>query len=242
MLEVRDLVVSHGAIAAVRGVSLEVAAGEIVALIGANGAGKSSLLEAISGMARPVAGGTIAFAGQRIERRPAHEILASGIAHVPEDRLILTRMTVAENLMVAAPASMPTQEARRLQREIMARLPDLADRRDMQAAGLSGGQRQFLAVGRGMMACPRLMLMDEPTLGLSPAATDAVFGLIAQLRDDGLGLLVVDQNVKRLLTIADRALVLDLGRITIEGPARQVLCDDGVMDAYLGKSKGRMTS
>lgn len=236
MLEVRDLTVSHGAVQAVRGVSFDVQAGAIVALIGANGAGKSSVLEAISGMKRPV-GGTILFHGERIETLPAHAVLARGISHVPESRLIFSRLSVGENLLVAAPARMNVVEARKRGGAVLERVPELKPRIDEPASALSGGQQQLLAVARGLMAEPELLILDEPTLGLSPVATETMFTLIANLARNGPAILLVDQNVNRALSIAESALVIDNGEIVLSGRANALIGEPRIADAYLGITK-----
>lgn len=233
MLEVRDLTVRHGAVEAVRDVSLDVGTGAVVALVGANGAGKSSLLEAISGIKRPVQG-RISFHGERIDTLPAHTVMARGIAHVPENRLIFTRLTVGENLTVAAPARMSTAQARRKQTMVLERLPDLASRLGDPASTLSGGQQQLLAVARGLMAGPALLILDEPTLGLSPVATAAIFALIADIATDGPAILLVDQNVDRALSVADVAHVIDNGEIILSGSARALINNARLADAFLG--------
>lgn len=236
MLEVRDLIVRHGAVEAVRGVSFDVGAGAVVALIGANGAGKSSLLEAISGMKRRVEG-RISFRGERIDRLPAHAVLARGIAHVPENRLIFTRLSVGENLAVAAPARMSAPQLRRRRVAVLERFPDLVSRLDAPASALSGGQQQRLAVARGLMADPALLILDEPTLGLSPVATAATFALIADIAMDGPAILLVDQNVSQTLAIAHQAHVIDNGRIVLSGPARAVRDDHRLAEAFLGSNE-----
>lgn len=248
MLEVRDLIVRHGAVEAVRGVSFDVGAGVIVALIGANGAGKSSLLEAISGMKRPVEG-RISFRGARIDKLPAHKVLARGIAHVPENRLIFTRLTVGENLAVAAPARLSAAQARRRREAVLERFPELALRLGEPASALSGGQQQLLAVARGLMAGPDLLILDEPTLGLSPVATAAIFALIADIAADiaagGPAILLVDQNVSRALAVAHEAHVIDNGEIVLSGPARALTDDPRLADAFLGgagQKQGRKPS
>lgn len=235
MLEVRDLTVRHGAVMAVRGVSFDVEAGTTVALIGANGAGKSSLLEAISGMKRPVEG-KMSFLGERIDTLPAHAALARGIAHVPENRLIFTRLTVGENLAVAAHARMSATQARQWREAVLERFPELASRLDKPASALSGGQQQLLAVARGLMAEPKLLILDEPTLGLSPVATASMFALIADLAADGQAILLVDQNVNRALAVADTAYLIDNGEIVLSGPAGTLIDDPRLADAFLGST------
>jgi branched-chain amino acid transport system ATP-binding protein len=235
MLEVRDLTVRYGAVEAVRGVSLDVEAGMIVALIGANGAGKSSLLEAVSGMKRPVEG-IVSFLGERIERLPAHAVLARGIAHIPENRLIFARLTVGENLAVAATARMSATRARQRREAVLERFPELASRLEEPASALSGGQQQLLAVARGLMAEPRLLILDEPTLGLSPVATASMFALIADLRAGGPTILLVDQNVNRALAIADTAYLVDNGEIVLSGAASALIDDPRLAEAFLGSA------
>lgn len=241
MLEIGDLTVSHGAVEAVRGVSLDVEAAQIVALIGLNGAGKSSLLEAVSGMKRPVVG-AITFLGERIETLPAHRVLARGIAHVPEDRLIFTRLTVGENLMVGAAAVMEARGAARRREEVLERFPELAGRLAEPAFALSGGQRQFLAVARGLMAGPKLLVLDEPTLGLSPLATAEMFERIAALRRSGLAVLMVDQNIDRALAVSDHAYVLDKGRIVLSAPAATLRKDARLAEVYFGFAEKERSS
>jgi branched-chain amino acid transport system ATP-binding protein len=234
MLELHDVHVTYGPVKAVRGVSLAVGAGEILALVGANGAGKSTLLEAISGIKRPIDRGSIRFRGSAVEGLDAPELVARGIAHVPENRLIFARMTVGENLLVAAASHLSRRTAVEHREKVLHRLPMLRRLLALPAASLSGGQRQWLAIGRGLMNDPTLILLDEPTLGLSPAATTAIFELLVALRAEGKGLLVVDQNVRQLLEIADRALVLDGGRVTAQGQAQALLTDPRMIEAYLG--------
>lgn len=241
MLEVRDLSVSHGLAQAVRGVSLDVPAGVVVVVIGANGAGKSSLLEGISGIKRPV-GGRVTFRGERIETLPAHAVLARGIAHVPEDRLIFTRLTVGENLMVGAGPGVRAKEARQRLDSVLTRFPELAGRLGERASALSGGQRQLLAVARGLMARPKLLILDEPSLGLSPRATVDMFGLVADLRAGGQSVLVVDQNIDRALAIADYAYAIVGGEVAFAGPAKELADDPRVADACLGVADKRRTA
>ncbi len=236
MLEVRGPAVRHGALEAVREVSFEVPAGAAIGLLGPNGAGKSSVLEAISGMKRPV-GGQISFLGRRIETWSSHAVLDLGIAHVPENRLIFMRLTVGENLMVAAPARMSKAHIRRRREAVLDYLPELAPRLDEPASSLSGGQQQLLAVGRGLMADPRLLILDEPTLGLSPLATARMFALIVQLLADGLAVLLVDQNVHRVLEIADTVHVIDRGRIVLSGHGGVLIDEPFFNEVLLGASR-----
>lgn len=235
MLEVRDLTVRYGKVTAVRGVSFELRAGQLVALVGANGAGKSSVLEAISGMKRPVEG-QIRFLGERIDSLPAHRVMARGIAHVPEGRLIFNQLTVAENLDVVMPAVRSRSRARARRDAVLLRLPELADCLDKPASALSGGQQQLLAVGRGLMAAPRLLILDEPTLGLSPVATARMFSLVEALAADGMTILLVDQNVNRVLQCVNEVHVIDHGEIILAGPASTVSTDARITEAFLGRA------
>lgn len=235
MLEIHDLKVSHGPVNAIRGVSLNVEPGETVALIGANGAGKSTLLEAISGIKRPVKG-RIWFDGERIETLPSHVVMAKGIAHVPENRLIFSRLTVEENLLAAAPAKMSMTQARKQRDSVLECVPQIAGRLHETASVLSGGQQQLLAIVRGLMSAPRLLLLDEPTLGLSPIATASIFELLAKLAIDDLSVVVIDQNVRAALSISRRAYLIDNGEIVLSGTAAALLEDERIADVFLGGS------
>ena len=233
MLDVRRLGVSYGGIRAVDEVSLEVRAGEIVSIIGANGAGKTSILNAISGIVSPDKG-EILFEGEPIGGLPAHAVVARGIVQVPEGRMIFGTLSVEENLQVAAHQS-GRFVLRRLSRSGLQRLfPALADKLDGLAAGLSGGEAQMLALARGLESRPRLLLLDEPSLGLSPKLAEEVFGLIRRLREQGLTILLVEQNVRRTMALADRAYVLESGRITLHGPAAELMSDERLVSNYLG--------
>lgn len=233
MLEVRGLEVRYGRIQAVQGVSLEMREGEIVALVGPNGAGKSSTMHAISGIVRPSAG-AIVFRGEPITGLPSHEIVRRGIVQVPEGRMIFLEMTVRENLLIGAYA---TWDRRTLDGElarVLELFPPLRDRLDDRAAHLSGGQLQMLALARGVMARPTLLLLDEPSLGLAPLVVREVFGLIGALRRLGVTILLVEQNVRQALRLADRAYLLEGGRIVRSGDARALLESDEVIRSYLG--------
>ncbi len=233
MLEVRDLDVAHGEVMALRRVVLAVAEGESVAVIGANGAGKSTLLRTISGLLRP-RGGAIAFDGVRVDHLPPYDVAALGIAHVPEGRRVLPEMTVEENLELGA--FLPRPKARR--KETLAWVyevfPRLAERRRQQAGTLSGGEQQMLAIGRGLMLRPRLLMLDEPSLGLAPLIVEATFEKIAEIRKGGIGILLVEQNVQRALGLADRGYVLEGGQVVLQGPSQTLLEDPHVKVAYLG--------
>ena len=223
MLQVQELVVRYGAVEAVHGISFEVAAGEVVALIGANGAGKSSTLAAISGLIRP-SGGHIFLAGRDLTGAAPHTIVRAGISQVPEGRAILARMSVHENLLMGG----TDVEA------MYARFPILAERRALPAGNLSGGEQQMLAIARALLARPRVLLLDEPSLGLAPKMVATVFEVLAELRAGGTTMLLVEQNALRALRLADRAYVLELGRIGLAGTGTQLLHDPAVARAYLG--------
>jgi branched-chain amino acid transport system ATP-binding protein len=233
-LEARDLDVRYGRIAAVRGVTLHVGVGEIVAVLGANGAGKSSLLKAVMGLVPPAAG-KVMLDGADITGWPPSRRVRQGLVLVPEGRRIVTTLTVHENLLMGA---FTRKDMRAVEAEIAAiyeRFPNLAARRDQPALVLSGGEQQMLAIGRGLLAAPRLMLLDEPSLGLSPRLTNEVFGLIGELnRARGLAILLVEQNIQKALALASRAYVLELGRTVMEGLPAQLLADPALRDAYLG--------
>jgi branched-chain amino acid transport system ATP-binding protein len=214
-------------------VGLEVAAGKIVALIGSNGAGKTTLLKTISGLIRPAAG-MIAFEGQDIARRPAHKIVALGISHVPEGRAILKRMSVLENLRMGAYVRSDSE----VESDIavaMARFPVLAERRHQPAGTLSGGEQQMLAIARALVARPRLLLMDEPSLGLAPKLVTGIFHTLRQLREEGKTILLVEQNARQALQVADHAYVMERGRIVLAGTGASLLDTPEVQRTYLGR-------
>jgi branched-chain amino acid transport system ATP-binding protein len=233
LLTVQGLDVRYGKIRAVLGVDLAVNDGEIVALVGVNGAGKSSTIRAICGVQTPTAG-RIEFAGQRLERLPAHRIMALGIAHVPEGRQIFTNMTLRENLLLGA---YHRQDQDQVARDIgtdLALFPRLEGRLDERAYNLSGGELQMLALLRGLIARPRLLLLDEPSLGLAPLVVKDLFRLIRALKHRGVTILLVEQNVRQALTVADRGYVMESGRLILSGKAQDLLADEQVAHAYLG--------
>ncbi len=224
MLEVHDLVVRYGAIEALHGISFDVGPGEVVALIGANGAGKTSTLVAISGLVRP-ARGTVRLDGRDLAGAAAHTIVRAGLIQVPEGREILARMSVHENLLLSGARDATS---------MYERFPILAERRALPAGSLSGGEQQLLAIARALLARPRVLLLDEPSLGLAPKMVAAVFGVLAELKAAGTTMLLVEQNALRALRLADRAYVLELGRIGLSGTGAALLRDAGVARAYLG--------
>jgi len=232
MLRVENLYCSYGRIEALHGVSIKVDAGEIVTLVGANGAGKTTLLRAISGV-QPITSGQILFDGARIERVPAHRRVVAGIAQVPEGRQMFAPLSVEDHLKLGAWTRHDDDVAVDMQR-IFKLFPMLAERRGSPAGALSGGQQQMLAVGRALMAKPRLILLDEQSLGIAPVLVDRILDIIRKLKDDGLTVLLVEQNARAALAIADRGYVIETGRVTISGSGKALLADDRVQAAYLG--------
>ena len=233
LLEVRGLRVAYGPIEAVRGISFAVDAGQVVALIGSNGAGKTTTLRTLSGLLRPAAG-EVWLDGERIDHLPAHDIVGRGVAHAPEGRRLFARMTVRENLDLGAyrrrddgvDADVDT---------VFALFPILADRRSQAAGTLSGGEQQMLAIGRALMSRPRLLMLDEPSMGLSPLVMRTIFATLRQLKERGTTLLLVEQNAQAALALADAGHVLETGRIVLSGSAADLLADDSVRKAYLGE-------
>jgi branched-chain amino acid transport system ATP-binding protein len=233
MLEVENLEVSYGALAALHGVSLRVSPGEIVALVGPNGAGKSTLLKAIAGL-MAARRGTIRWENKRLDTQPPERIVECGVALVPEGRRLFARMTVRENLELGA----FTQRAQKERREQMDRVytifPRLREREQQPAGLLSGGEQQMLALGRALMGLPRLLLLDEPSLGLAPRVVESIFSILGELHRDGMSLLIVEQSVHAVLALAQRAYILEGGKIVGEGEGQSLLKDDHVRAAYLG--------
>jgi branched-chain amino acid transport system ATP-binding protein len=238
-LDVRDLHVRYGRVHAVRGVSLHVEPGEIVAVLGANGAGKSSLLKAILGL-EPASAGSVDLDGTSVTHWPPSRRVRSGLVLVPEGRSIVMSLTVHENLLMGA---FTRSDLGVVENEIVAiyrRFPNLAARRDLSASVLSGGEQQMLAIGRGLLANPWIMMLDEPSLGLSPRLTNEVFAMIAQAhRERGISMLLVEQNTHKALAIANRAYVLELGRTVMEGTPERLRADPSLRDAYLGGGERR---
>ncbi|MGF6228753.1 branched-chain amino acid transport system ATP-binding protein [Inquilinus ginsengisoli] len=233
LLEVEDLTVAYGPIAAVRGVGLTVAAGEIVAVLGANGAGKSTTLQAITGLL-PARRGRVVFDGQPVTGRATEQIVRLGMTLVPEGRRIFASMTVEENLRIGAAVRRDGADAARVRDEMLTLFPILAARRLQTAGTLSGGEQQMLAIARALMSQPKLLLLDEPSLGLAPQVVDSIFDLLVELRSRGLTLLLVEQNVHMALEIADRAYVIAHGEVAMSGMARELLASDEIERAYLG--------
>ena len=235
MLQVEGLVAGYGTGPVLHGIDLHLRQGEIVTLVGANGAGKSTLVQCISGLRRPDAG-RILFEGAPIGARSPAERLRLGIAHVPEGRQVFAGMTVMENLALGGHAAGGDTAARL--REVFATFPVLDQRRNNVVGNFSGGQQQMLAIGRGLMSGPRLLILDEPSLGLSPLLVAEVFRLVRQLRDKGLTILLAEQNARSALSIADRGYVVENGRVTMSGPARTLLDSPEVAERYLGVGGG----
>ena len=234
MLELQDLHVSYGGIRALKGVSIQVNEGEIVSLIGANGAGKSTTLRAISGLERAQSG-KILYNGEDITGKPSKYMVQQGLILVPEGRLIFPDMTVLENLKIGAYLRRDRDVEADI-RHVYKLFPRLKERAWQMAGTLSGGEQQMLAVGRALMSKPKLLMMDEPSLGLAPLVVKDIFSIIRTIRDSGVTVLLIEQNANAALKIADRGYVLETGRITLEGSGRQLLSDPAVRSAYLGKS------
>jgi len=234
ILSVRGLQVRYGGIHAVRDISLEITTGEIVTLIGANGAGKSSTLRALSGLLRPSAG-SIIFDGRDITRLPADAIVRAGISHVPEGRRIFATLTVRENLELGAYTLKSPAEVRSAMDRVLGRFPRLAERMKQYGGTLSGGEQQMLAIGRGLMARPRLLLLDEPSLGLAPFLVQEIFSIIREINAEGTTILLVEQNAHMALGVAHRGYVLETGTLVLSDDAAKLLQNEAVKKAYLGE-------
>jgi len=232
-LDIDGLEVAYGRTAAVRGISITVPNGQVVCLIGANGAGKTTTMRAISGLVRPRAG-HIRFDGRDITGQPAHRIAAAGLRQVPEGRECFAELTVAENLALGAYLVADRAEIVRRQQSVLARFPRLRERLTQLAGSMSGGEQQMLAIGRALMGAPRLLLLDEPSMGLAPLFVEEIFAIVAALKADGTTILLVEQNAFAALDIADHAYVLENGRIVLSGPAAEVASNPAVAAAYLG--------
>lgn len=233
MLHVENLQVYYGAIHALKGVSFHLDKGEVVALIGANGAGKSTVLKTISGLLRPREG-LVTFEGQVLEEVPPQDIVRKGVIHVPEGRKIFPRMTVTENLEMGAYIHADRAAINRDMESVFERFPRLKERRNQLGGTLSGGEQQMLAIGRGLMAHPSLLLLDEPSMGLSPLLVEQIFDIIQDINEQGTSILLVEQNAQMALAIADRAYVLETGKIVMQGIGDDLLQDSSVIEAYLG--------
>jgi branched-chain amino acid transport system ATP-binding protein len=235
LLRVEALEAAYGSVRALRGVDLEVRSGELVALVGSNGAGKSTLLRTLSGV-HPALAGRVLYRGVDVTRAPAHERVAGGVILVPEGRQVFGMLTVVDNLQLGA-HTRPRHEVDDGLDRVFRLFPVLAERRRQQAGTLSGGEQQMLAIGRGLMGRPALLLLDEPSMGLAPRLVAALFEVIVSLRAGGVTMLLVEQNAHAALSIADRGYVLETGRITLEGPGRELLGAEAVRAAYLGIQK-----
>jgi branched-chain amino acid transport system ATP-binding protein len=236
LLEVRDLVVTYGRIEAVRGISFGVPAGGAVGLIGANGAGKSSTLAALAGLVH-ARSGRVWFAGEDVTNKPAHELTARGLVLIPEGRQILAQMSVLENLQLGAYHRRDHEAVRREIDAVYERFPVLGQRRLLPAGSLSGGEQQMLAIARGLLAKPRLLMLDEPSMGLAPRLVNEVYQVLAEIRDSGTAMLLVEQNARKALSLASYVYVLQTGRISLSGTSGKLLQDEAVVAAYLGTSR-----
>ena len=234
MLEVKDLQVFYGMIQAIKGISFEVNEGETVALIGANGAGKTTTLHTITGLLSPKKG-SVVFEGKEITKVPAHKIVSLGMAHVPEGRRVFAQLSVYQNLKMGAYTRQDTAEIDEMLETVYKRFPRLKERQNQMAGTLSGGEQQMLAIGRALMSKPKIVLLDEPSMGLSPILVNEIFDIIQSLNKAGTTVLLVEQNAKKALSIADRAYVLETGRIVQSGDAQVLLNDESIKKAYLGE-------
>ena len=234
MLEVRDLQVYYGMIHAIKGISFDVNQGEVIALIGANGAGKTTTLHTITGLLAPKSG-SVLFEGKDITKVPAHKIVSMGMAHVPEGRRVFAELSVYENLKMGAYTRKDKKEIEESLANVYKRFPRLEERKNQMAGTLSGGEQQMLAMGRALMSKPKIILMDEPSMGLSPIFVNEIFDIIRAVSESGTTVLLVEQNAKKALSISDRAYVLETGTITMSGKATDLLEDEAVKKAYLGE-------
>lgn len=235
LLEVKNLEVNYGMIKALKGISFEVNEGEIIALIGANGAGKTTTLHTVSGIL-PKAGGNIYLEGKDITKIPAHKLVQLGISQVPEGRRVFSQMTVLENLKMGAFTRKEKDSVIENDlKDIYARFPRLEERKNQMAGTLSGGEQQMLAMGRALMSKPKILLLDEPSMGLSPILVSEIFDIIKSINESGTTILLVEQNAKKALSIANRAYVLETGNIAMSGDASELINDDNIKKAYLGE-------
>jgi branched-chain amino acid transport system ATP-binding protein len=233
MLSIKNLRVQYGAFAALQEVSLSITEGQVVSIVGANGAGKTTLINTVSGLLRPAAG-EIIFEGKDLTKLEGHAVAAMGVVQVPEGRKLFPEMTVYENLVIGSYAKRAKPERENSLKKVFEMFPILENRRDQLARTLSGGEQQMLAVGRAVMMCPRLMMFDEPSLGLAPLIVKAIYEAILQLKATGMTIMLVEQNVRQSLQISDYAYVLETGRVVLEGTGQAVLTDDHTRKAYLG--------
>lgn len=234
MLQVKDLQVNYGVINAIKGVSFSVEKGEIIALIGSNGAGKTTILHTITGLV-PAKSGSIMFEGLELTKTPAHKIVKMGMAHVPEGRRIFQELSVYENLMLGAFTLSDKKVIEKNLEYVYAHFPRLEERKKQIAGTLSGGEQQMLAMGRALMSNPKIILMDEPSMGLSPILVSEIFEIIREVSEDGTTILLVEQNAKKALSIADRAYVLETGKIALSGDAKELMNNEEIKKAYLGE-------
>ena len=234
MLEVKDLSVYYGVIQALKGISFEVNEGDVIALIGANGAGKTTNLHTITGLI-PSKSGSITFEGKDITKVPGYKLVPMGIAHVPEGRRVFAQLSVLQNLKMGAYTRNDKQEIEDTLTKIYKRFPRLEERKNQLAGTLSGGEQQMLAMGRALMSHPRLIVMDEPSMGLSPIYVNEIFDIIKEINADGTTVLLVEQNAKKALSIANKAYVLETGKIVLKGDAKELMNDDSVKKAYLSE-------
>ena len=232
-LEIRDLWGGYGDVTVLKGVTLEVRPGQMVALVGANGVGKSTLLRTISGLIRPTKG-EITFLGERIDHAPAHHVVEMGFIQVPEGKQLFPQMTVEENLLVGSTCVRARAERAQSLAEVYTLFPDLAERKQQKAGSMSGGQQQMVAVGRALMAKPKLLAMDEPSLGLAPVVVDRLFAVLQQIRAMGLTLLIIEQNVQQVLEMADHGYVMENGQIVLTGTGQDLLRNEHLQTHYLG--------
>ena len=234
MLEIKNLEVYYGMIQAIKGISFEVNEGEVIALIGANGAGKTTTLHAVTGLI-PAKAGEIIFDGKNVAKIPGHKIVSMGVAHVPEGRRVFAELSVYQNLKMGAYTRKDKDEIAGNLEMVYKRFPRLKERKNQMAGTLSGGEQQMLAMGRALMSQPKIILMDEPSMGLSPIFVNEIFDIIREVSAAGTTVLLVEQNAKKALSIADRAYVLETGRITLQGDAKELMNDESVKKAYLGE-------
>ncbi len=234
MLEIKDLQVYYGVIQAIKDVSFEVNEGEVIALIGANGAGKTTILQTITGLL-PAKGGEVLYEGINLQKIPPHKIVGHGIAHVPEGRRVFSQLTVYDNLLMGAFTRTNKAEIAESLENVYQRFPRLKERKNQLSGTLSGGEQQMLAMGRALMSHPKIVLMDEPSMGLSPILVEEIFDIIKSISKSGTTVLLVEQNAKKALAISDRAYVLETGKIVLAGDAKDLLNDESVKKAYLGE-------